>query len=503
MKRLFVVWFVVVSSLARVAPAAAQLPANAKMPAIVGEWWQITGMPELGGCSSPDQRAVDFAVWQAADGTWHLRSCIRRTAWPDNTRLLYGWEGVNLTDANWRPAGIKLTAQPDYGEIEGGMQAPHVVVHEGGTSDDGFTDLFNGKDLAGWVLVNTDSSTWTVQDGILICSGKPYGEIRTELMYQNFVLEVEWRHMVPKGNGGIFIWADDITARGEPFHRSIEVQVLDNAYGNTEAHTTHGDIFPIHGATMTPVNGRGGDRAFPTEHLSKPSPEWNHYRITGIDGEITLAVNGTTVTQGRDSSPRKGYICLESEGGVVHYRNLRIKELADSPIDPADVATADRGFRSLYNGLDLSGWTLDEEHDHRWSSTDWILSHEGASFEETGALSTEETFGDFGFVVDVRRTAESGNAVLRLRGSAVTLDLRDPSIAAHVAPPGSWSRFEGELTGNRLTLIVNGVEVAREQPPDNVPTTGPISLLAESAVEFANIYVRELDELDSASGQPR
>jgi len=82
-------------------------------------------------------------------------------------------------------------------------------------------------------------------------------------MYQNFVLELEWRHLVPKGNAGVFVWADDITARGQPFHRGIEVQVLENAYGQSQSHTTHGDIFPIHGARMTPVNGRGGRSRLP------------------------------------------------------------------------------------------------------------------------------------------------------------------------------------------------------------------------------------------------
>ena len=146
-------------------------------------------------------------------------------------------------------------------------------------------------------------------------------------MYQNFILEVEWRHLVPKGNAGIFVWADDLTARGQPFHRSIEVQVLENEYGNTRGHTTHGDIFPIHGARMTPVHGRGGSRAFPTEERSLPSPEWNHYRITCNDGEITLAVNGVVVTRGMNASPRKGYICLESEGSPIQFRNMRIREL--------------------------------------------------------------------------------------------------------------------------------------------------------------------------------
>ena len=129
-----------------------------------------------------------------------------------------------------------------------------------------FRPLFNGKDLSGWVVVNTAPSTWAFDAaGLLTCTGKPIGEIRTEKMYQNFILELEWRHLQPKGNAGIFVWADDITARGQPFHRGIEVQVLENAYGQSDGYSTHGDIFPIHGARMTPVNGRGGDRAFGVE----------------------------------------------------------------------------------------------------------------------------------------------------------------------------------------------------------------------------------------------
>lgn len=129
--KLFRVWCIVLISTAWVVPASAQLPEQTKMPVIASEWWQITGMPDLGQWNSPDQRPVDFAIWQAADNTWHLWSCIRRTAWPGNTRLLYGWEGASLTESDWQPTGIKFTAQPEYGETEGGMQAPHVVRHEG------------------------------------------------------------------------------------------------------------------------------------------------------------------------------------------------------------------------------------------------------------------------------------------------------------------------------------------------------------------------------------
>ncbi len=358
---------------------------------------------------------------------------------------------------------------------------------------DSFQPLFNGQDLTGWVPVNTAPSTWTVEDGLLICSGKPMGELRTDRMYQNFILELEWRHMVPEGNGGVFVWADDITARGVPFHRSIEVQVLENAYGNTESHTTHGDIFPIHGATMTPVNGRGGERAFPTEHRAKPSPVWNHYRITANDGSISLEVNGKLVTQGTDASPRKGYIRLESEGGVVHYRNIRIQELPDTPVGPSDIAIADRGFTSLYNGVDLSGWVTDDNSG--WTPNDWTLSFAGEP-SDGRRIATEQTFGNIAFIFDVRPREESNVAKVFLRGSAeqtaLQIDVRDPLMATYFAEMGEWNRFEGTLRGDLLSLTLNGHELHEDRQLIGAPETGALTIVSAGPIDFANIYVRDL-----------
>lgn len=344
---------------------------------------------------------------------------------------------------------------------------------------DEFLPLLNGKDLTGWKVVNTAPSTWSFNDeGYLVCSGKPIGEIRTGKMYQNFVLELEWRHLVPKGNAGVFVWADDISARGQPFIRGIEVQVLENAYGDTRSHTTHGDIFPIHGATMTPVNGRGGQRAFPMESRSKPSPEWNHYRIECIDGTISLAVNGKVVTRGADCIPRKGYICLESEGGVVHWRNVRLKELPDSPIDPEHMAVSDRGFRCLYTGVDFSGWNAAKG----WESRDWEMINEAGA----GPLLTRESFtGDIGFVIDVKLKEESGTPNLSIKGKPIAIDPQSPLLEK----TGSYNRIEGFVRGDVLTLEINGMDAGTFPA---IPTEGPLGLVPDGPAEWANPYVREL-----------
>lgn len=354
--------------------------------------------------------------------------------------------------------------------------------------DQPFVPLFDGESLNGWVNVNTAPSTWRFEDGLLICSGKPIGEIRTERMYQNFIMEIEWRHMVPRGNAGIFVWADDITARGQPFHRGVEVQVLENEYGNNRSHTTHGDIFPIHGATMDPINGRGGSRAFPTEFRSNPSPQWNHYRITCIDGSISLAVNGKVVTRGENASPSKGYICLESEGGIVHYRNARIRELPDSPIDPENVAIADRGYRSLYNGIDLEGWSAGDA----WRPSDWTLRFEPEKVPEPSPLTSREEYSDYGFLFDVAFPETNSALELQFRGAdgnPIRLHpAEDPRLASVLEPQGRWNRVEGRLEGATLRVEVNGKLWTLAKFHD--ASSGSWIFAPEGPMRFANFYVK-------------
>lgn len=202
-----------------------------------------------------------------------------------------------------------------------------------------FRPLFNGENLDGWVPMNVDEDTFTVVDGMIHSTGEPTGIMRTDRMYENFILELDWRHLKPKGNAGVFIWGDGVIAKPTPFARGIEVQILDGR--ETENYTSHGDVFAIHGATFVPnrPHPNGWMRCLPSEERCNPSPGWNHYRIECRDGRITLAVNGKVVSGGHDSKPRKGYICLESEGSPVDFRNIRIKELPSTNPTPEEIAT--------------------------------------------------------------------------------------------------------------------------------------------------------------------
>jgi glycosyl hydrolase family 43 len=101
------------------------------IPVIDGDWWTVAGNPDVHPYTTPEQQPVDFGVWPAADDTWQLWSCIRKTSIPGRTRLLHRWEGKRLTDRDWTPMGIAMTADPGFGETPGGLQAPHVITHQG------------------------------------------------------------------------------------------------------------------------------------------------------------------------------------------------------------------------------------------------------------------------------------------------------------------------------------------------------------------------------------
>ncbi|MCA9248617.1 MAG: DUF1080 domain-containing protein, partial [Planctomycetales bacterium] len=90
-----------------------------------------------------------------------------------------------------------------------------------------WVELFNGRDLSGWVDVNTTPATWTVKEGLLVCSGHPIGVMRSEKQYENFLLHIEWRHMEAGGNSGVFVWSEGYIPEGRQLPKGMEVQMLE------------------------------------------------------------------------------------------------------------------------------------------------------------------------------------------------------------------------------------------------------------------------------------
>jgi hypothetical protein len=194
---------------------------------------------------------------------------------------------------------------------------------------------------ADFVSVNCDPDTWIWSEEGVRCSGRPTGVIRSRQAYTNFELVAEWRHLNPGGNSGLFVWAiEDSLRELEPgkLPDGIEVQILDNDYAvryekrtgkKGDWFTTHGDVFAAGAARLKPFppTSPNGARSFPRRNLSLSAPAWNHYRVRAVNGEVRLWVNGEEVSGGSGAQPRSGYLCLESEGSPVEFRNLRMREL--------------------------------------------------------------------------------------------------------------------------------------------------------------------------------
>lgn len=212
-------------------------------------------------------------------------------------------------------------------------------------------DLFNGRDLAGWIQVvkageTPDSGTWSVADGVMRCTGKPAGYIRTEGRYNNYKLTLEWRWTGPDlpadnqgrprmRNSGVLV---HISGPDTVWPRSIEAQLMQ---------TNAGDIYDIGnvgfaellavrekavaaaGADAEAVKRAQGQRkvARAKDSSEKPVGGWNTYEITCSGDTVTLRVNGVEQNRATKLGATGGHIALQSEGAAIEFRNVRLTPL--------------------------------------------------------------------------------------------------------------------------------------------------------------------------------
>jgi hypothetical protein len=189
-----------------------------------------------------------------------------------------------------------------------------------GTYEEGWTTLFNGKDLSGLVVVLRDPAdetkyqrffgstagdqkTFRVEDGLLKTTGEPLGYIRTTDVYDNFVFHVEARFL-KDGNSGVLFHVQ----KDAPLPNAIECQLY-------YAHI--GRVFPLFGHKL-----EGGELI---HYNAKPVGEWNTIEVYSEDGRVATLVNGALSGLGSGADPAAGHICLQSEGAPVEFRNIKVK----------------------------------------------------------------------------------------------------------------------------------------------------------------------------------
>ena len=185
------------------------------------------------------------------------------------------------------------------------------------------TKLFNGKDFEGWTAFLKDDGkledVWSIDDGVLICTGQPAGYIRTKDQYANFILKLEWRWSPEKnqpGNSGVLFRC---VGEDKVWPACIEAQLQ---------HENAGDFWNIGEFPMKTDPARLKGRNTKKTHMAeRPVGQWNEYEIIVNHGDITLIVNGETLNTATEAKEVPGWIALQSEGAEIHFRNIRLSPL--------------------------------------------------------------------------------------------------------------------------------------------------------------------------------
>lgn len=401
--------------------------------------------------------------------------------------------------------------------------------------DGGFTNLFDGKTLNGWMLVGKNGDGYGVKDGILFCAKHGGGNLFTEKEYSDFILRFEFK-LEAGGNNGIGIRAP---YEGTSAYVGMEIQILDDGapmYANLRPAQYCGSVYDI-------VAARRG--------ALKPVGQWNQEEIVARGRHIKVTLNGTVIvdTNLNDvADPAvlakhpgmlrdRGHIGLLGHDDYVEFRNIRVKEL---PVPLVDNKPPE-GFTPLFNGRDLSGWQglvatppkrakmtiqewaaaqvkANEKMEAHWQAQDGVLVFDGKGDN----LCTAKNYADFELLVDWK-ILEKGDSGIYLRGSPQVQiwdreDTRgnpkrlgsgglynnqknptDPLVLAdHLT--GEWNRFRILMVGEKVTVYLNNELVThnvtlenyweRDQP---IYPSGAIELQNHgNTLYFKNVFVREI-----------
>jgi hypothetical protein len=356
----------------------------------------------------------------------------------------------------------------------------------------GFVALFNGKDLTGWkgllkspydnpsrraelspdrlkqLQKEADDNMrahWKVADGSLVFDGKGRS-LCTAKDYGDFEMLVDWK-IKKDGDSGIYL-------RGSP-----QVQIWDTQ--RPGAQVGSGGLY----------NNQNGPRN-PLKVADKPVGQWNTFRITMVGERVTVYLNDVLVVDNvvmdnywqRDKPIYpNGQIELQNHGNTLYFRNIYLREITNMLNDQEN----SDGFKLLFNGKDLTGWTDKDGNEHKG-----YIARDGMIVVEPklggGNLYTADEYSDFIMRFEFKLTpgANNGLGIRTPRGVNAAYngmelqildntadkykDLHDyqyhgsiygvvPAKRGHLKPVGDWNYQEVIAKGKQITVKLNGVTI--------------------------------------------
>ena len=405
-------------------------------------------------------------------------------------------------------------------------------------AEEGFTLMFNGKDLSGWQgLVENPvlrakmkpaelakkqkeanikvPVNWSVKDGCIwfngagdnLCSIKDYGD---------FEMLTDWK-ITKKGDSGIYL-------RGSP-----QVQIWDTSRVEAGAQVGSGGLY------NNKINP-----AKPLVVADNPIGDWNTFRIVMIGEKVSVWLNGILVV---DNVTMENYwdrnipifpvgaIELQAHGTDLAFRDIYVREISEKEFNLTAEERAE-GYVSLFNGRNLDNWVGNKQS---YAAEDGMIVIKPVN-DSGGNLYTEKEYADFVFRFEFQLTAAANNGLgirAPLTGDAayvgMELQILDdtapvyanlqpyqyhgsvygviPSKRGYQKPLGEWNYEEVTVKGTQIKIVLNGTTIVDGDlagPRDNGTmdhnphpglknTTGHIGFLGHgSLVKFRNIRIKEL-----------
>lgn len=409
-------------------------------------------------------------------------------------------------------------------------------------ADDGFVSIFNGKDLNGWhgrphfspyklaemadeereaKLAEWQADAekhWTIEDGELVNDGHGAYMV-TNKDYRDYELHLEYK-TVARADSGIYLKA------------TPQVQIWD--------YTDEGKfkLGADKGSGGLWNNSAGAPGKDPLVLADKPFGEWNSVRILQVGARTTVWLNDRLVVDHAimenywdRTSPLmvSGPIELQTHGGEIRWRNLKVKELSTAEANEVLAAKHADKFASIYNGTDFNGWI---------GATDGYEIVDGAIQCKKGSggnLLTEKQYGDFVARLEFKlppggnnglaiRAPVKGDPAYQAMTELQVLDSTHPKYAklderqyhgsaygmaaakrGYLRPVGEWNFQEVTVQGSKITVELNGTvilntdlaeitEYMADRPhPGKERRLGHFGFAGHGdAVQFRNLSVREL-----------
>lgn len=374
-------------------------------------------------------------------------------------------------------------------------------------SDDGWRDLFNGKDLTGWKPVGGEA-TFDVEDGVIVgraVANTPNTFLITEETFGDYIVELDLKIEDLSSNSGVMARGQfDPSAnegQGRVFGYQIEADPSERAWsGGLYDEARRGWLYPLE------LN--------PDAKSAFKMGEFNHYRIEAIGDEIKTWINGVEVAYVVDDMDATGFIGLqvhgirnpEDAGNKTYFKNVKVKteNLDPKPFSKDIFVVNNRlneltdyeksnGWKLLFNGQNPEGWIgayKESFPEHGWSITDGILTiaaTDGSESTNAGDIVTTDEYSAFDLAFEFKLTEGANSGVKYFvtlsegnSGSAIGLEYQVLDDEKH---PDAKMGMDGNRTLSSLYDLIKADKQPRFMKPIGEWNKGRVVVYPDNKVE--------------------